>query len=130
MGKKSESKLTKYRVLRASPALSGTLPKTRKFSRRALYDFLDRYRKVIAKPASGSGGAGVILVTGLGGGRYRVQSGTRRKTKHGKHATYKHVRSKIKNATSCSRAYRSRASTARCLTSESWCSEKADSLGW
>lgn len=96
MGKKSESKLTKYRVLRASPALSGTLPKTRKFSRRALYDFLDRYRKVIAKPASGSGGAGVILVTGLGGGRYRVQNGTRRKTKHGKHATYKHVRSKIK----------------------------------
>ncbi|WHX29292.1 hypothetical protein QNK09_19685 [Brevibacillus agri] len=128
-GNKSESKLTKYYVLRASSALSGALPKTCKFSRRALYKFLDRYRKVIAKPASGSGGAGVILVTGLGGGRYRGQRGAKRKTKHGKKAAYKHLAAKSKRAISCSRAYRLLASTARCLTSESWCGEKADSLG-
>ena len=95
LGKKSESKLTKYYVLRASSTLSGALPRTRLFSKRALYDFLDRYSKVIAKPAAGSGGAGVILVTGLGRSKYRIQRGAKRKTKHSKKSTYKYLRKKI-----------------------------------
>lgn len=91
----SESKLTKYYVLRASSALAATLPRTRPFTKRALYDFLNRYRKVIAKPASGSGGAGVILITGRNKGSYRVHSGARRRTVRGKKDTYRYLRRKI-----------------------------------
>lgn len=91
----SESKLTKYYVLRASSALVGTLPRTRPFSKRALYDFLNRYRKVIAKPASGSGGAGVIMISSRGKSSYRVQRGARRRSIRGKQDTYRYLRSKI-----------------------------------
>lgn len=98
MAKKSESKLTKYRVLRKSSALAGTLPRTRRFSKRSLYEFLDRYKKVIAKPASGSGGAGVIMVTGRSHSKYRVQRGAKRRTIHGKKDTYRYLRKKIKSS--------------------------------
>lgn len=98
MAKKSKSKLTKYDVLRKSSALADTLPNTRLFSKRSLYKFLDRYKKVIAKPASGSGGAGVILVTGRSHSKYRVQRGTKRLTTHGKKETYRYLRKKIKSS--------------------------------
>lgn len=91
----SESKLTKYYVLRASSAIAGALPRTRPFSKRALYDFLKRYRKVIAKPASGSGGAGVILISSRGRSSYRVQRGAKRRSVKGKLSAYRYLRSKI-----------------------------------
>ncbi len=92
----SESKLTKYHVLRASSAIAGALPHTRPFSKRALYDYLHRYRKVIAKPASGSGGAGVILISSRGKSSYRVQRGANRRNVSGKSSAYRYLRSKIK----------------------------------
>lgn len=95
LGKKSETKLTKYSVLRASPSLVSALPKTRRFSKQSLYAFLDQYKKVIAKPASGSGGAGVILVTRQTKGRYRVQRGPTRRTVRGKQETYQYLRKKM-----------------------------------
>lgn len=95
LGKKSESKLTKYNVLRASPALISALPKTRLFSKQSLYAFLDRYKKVIAKPAAGSGGAGVMLMTRKTKGRYRVQRGSSLHTLRGKLSTYQYLRKKI-----------------------------------
>ncbi|GIO09053.1 hypothetical protein J31TS6_50810 [Brevibacillus reuszeri] len=98
MAKKSKSKLTKYAVLHKSPALAGTLPNTRLFSKRSLYKFLDRYKKVIAKPASGSGGAGVILITGRRHSKYRVQRGTKSRTTHGKKETYRYLRKKVKSS--------------------------------
>lgn len=91
----SESKLTKYYVLRASSALVGTLPSTKLFSRKSLYEFLDRYKKVIAKPAAGSGGAGVIMISGKGNSSYRVQSGAKKRTLRGKKDTYHYLRKKM-----------------------------------
>lgn len=94
----SESKLTKYRLLRASSAVSGTLPRTRTFSKRALYNFLARYPKVIAKPTGGSGGAGVMMVTDSGGGSFRVHRGARIRTVQGKHGVYQYLRARIKTS--------------------------------
>ncbi|MGG4456050.1 YheC/YheD family protein [Brevibacillus porteri] len=95
MGKKSESKLTKHNLLKASPTLVSALPKTRLFSKQSLYTFLDRYEKVIAKPAGGSGGAGVMLITRKTKGRYRVQRGPSHHTLRGKLTTYQYLRKKI-----------------------------------
>ncbi|MED4781370.1 YheC/YheD family protein [Brevibacillus choshinensis] len=93
---RSETKLTKYYVLRASSPLVGALPHTRPFSKRSLYAFLDRYRKVIAKPASGSGGAGVIMISSRGKSSYRVQRGATRRTTRGKKDTYWYLRRNIR----------------------------------
>ncbi|WP_411502069.1 YheC/YheD family protein [Brevibacillus centrosporus] len=91
----SESKLTKYYVLRASSALAGNLPRTKPFSKRSLYAFLDRYRKVIAKPASGSGGAGVMMISSKGSSSYHVQRGAIKRTIRGKKDTYHYLRKKM-----------------------------------
>ncbi|MED1781287.1 YheC/YheD family protein [Brevibacillus fortis] len=95
LSKKSESKLTKHSVLRASPSLVSTLPQTRRFSKQSLHAFLDQYKKVIVKPAGGSGGAGVMLVTRKAKSRYRVQRGPSHRTLRGKSETYRYLRSKI-----------------------------------
>lgn len=93
----SESKWTKYRVLRANPTLAGALPDTRLFSRQALFALLDQYRKAVAKPAAGSGGAGIIMVSGLRNGRYRVHRGAGRRMVRGKSNAFRHVRSKVRS---------------------------------
>ncbi|EMT52091.1 MULTISPECIES: YheC/YheD family protein [Brevibacillus] len=97
MGKYNESKLKKYRVLRRNSRLASTLPRTRLFSKHALRHFLKQYRKVIAKPIAGSGGAGVILITSLGDNHYKVHRGCRKRTIRGKSATYRYIRSRIKS---------------------------------
>jgi YheC/D like ATP-grasp len=95
LSKKSKSKLTKYSVLRASSSLVSALPRTRRFSKQSLSAFLDQYKKVIVKPATGSGGAGVMLVTRKAKSRYRVQRGPSHHTLHGKLETYRYLRKKI-----------------------------------
>ncbi|MCE0451024.1 YheC/YheD family protein [Brevibacillus sp. AF8] len=95
MGKKSKSKLTKHNLLRASSALGSALPRTARFSKQSLHAFLDQYKKVIVKPATGSGGAGVMLITRKAKGRYRVQRGPAHYTLRGKLETYRYLRRKI-----------------------------------
>lgn len=95
LGKKSKSKLTKHNLLRASSALGSALPRTARFSKQSLYAFLDQYKKVIVKPATGSGGAGVMLITRKAKGRYRVQRGPAHHTLRGKLETYRYLRRKI-----------------------------------
>mgnify|MGYP001234829968 CR=1 FL=1 len=95
MSKKSETKLTKYRLLRASSALAKRLPRTRSFSRHGFYQYARRYRKVIAKPISGSGGAGVILISRTGSDRYLVHRGPHKRKFRGKRESYRYLRSKI-----------------------------------
>jgi hypothetical protein len=93
----SETKWTKYHILRKSARVARTLPRTRIFNRQTLLDFLARYRQVIAKPIAGSGGAGVLMVTGLGGGRFRVHRGAIRRIVRGKQGAYRFVRSRIRS---------------------------------
>ncbi|QQE75526.1 YheC/YheD family protein [Brevibacillus composti] len=93
----NESKLKKYAVLRRHARLARALPHTRRFSKEALRQFMKSYRKVIAKPAAGSGGAGVILISNLGGNRYRVHRGYRTRVVHGKAGTYRYIRKRIKS---------------------------------
>jgi len=95
LSKKSESKLTKYRILRASSALAKRLPRTRPFSKHGFYEYVRRYGKVIAKPISGSGGAGVILISRTDSGRYEVHRGRHKRKFRGKKKTYRYLRRKI-----------------------------------
>lgn len=81
--------------MRARASLSGALPRTSLFSRHSFLSFLSRYSKVIAKPASGSGGAGVIMIKQKKKNAYLVQRGAKRKTIRGKQSTYRYVRRKL-----------------------------------
>ncbi|CAI8954757.1 hypothetical protein EMIT07CA2_50093 [Brevibacillus sp. IT-7CA2] len=60
-----------------------------------MYAFLDQYKKVIVKPATGSGGAGVMLVTRKAKSRYRVQRGPSQHTLRDKLETFRYLRRKI-----------------------------------
>lgn len=95
LAKKSESKLTKHRILRSSAELRNVLPHTRSFSRRNFVAFIGRYSKVIAKPVSGSGGAGVLMITQVKKETYQVHRGAKRKTIRGKKGAYRYVRRKL-----------------------------------
>jgi uncharacterized circularly permuted ATP-grasp superfamily protein len=93
---KSETKLTKYHVLRRDSGLARALPRTRLLSKETMVKFLEKYPKVIAKPIAGSGGAGVMLISSLKDNRYQVHHGKKRRTIKGKIGTYRYVRGRIK----------------------------------
>lgn len=88
----SRSKWWKYVHLTKHPELLPTLPDTRTLSRTRFGDFLDRYGEVIVKPTGGWGGAGVKSVSAVGGERYEVHSGKKRRTIRGLSSTYAYVR--------------------------------------
>jgi len=81
--------------MRARASLSGVLPRTSLFSRRSFFSFIARYAKVIAKPALGRGGAGVIMIEQMKKNAYLVQRGAKRKTISGERSTYRYVRRKL-----------------------------------
>lgn len=92
----SLSKLGKHKVMLKSARLRAALPATRTLSKRSLSDYLARYTKVIAKPTGGYGGAGVIQICAMIGGRYQIQSGKHKHTVTGLEAAYSYLRSKCK----------------------------------
>lgn len=95
MTRKSETKLTKYRILRSNASLTKSLPRTRSFSRASFYSFIRRYSKVIAKPVSGSGGAGVIMISRATSDCYKVHRGAARKMFRGANRTFRYVRRRL-----------------------------------
>lgn len=96
LGKIGKSKLTKYYVMRRDRGLHSALPSTAVLSKENMLSFLDKYSKVVAKPAGGSGGAGVMMVKSVGDNKYTVQSGAKKRTVKGKSDTYSYVRSRTK----------------------------------
>ncbi|WP_400162853.1 YheC/YheD family protein [Brevibacillus sp. TJ4] len=95
MARKSETKLTKYRIMRSSASIAKGLPLTRSFSRRSFSAMVRSYPRVFAKPISGSGGAGIIMISRAGANRFHVHSGAVRRTIRGSDNTYRYVKRKL-----------------------------------
>ncbi|USG68211.1 YheC/YheD family protein [Brevibacillus ruminantium] len=72
------------------------LPDTVLFEPKALWDHVRKYGSVILKPSGGGGGAGIIKLTRLKNGHYRVHSGHERKEIAGKSAVLAHIRSRFR----------------------------------
>ncbi len=72
----SRDKLTKYKLMKSTPELKATLPKTYSFSSQHFQTLLQQYGKVIVKPSSGYGGAGVISVSTKDHKTYKIHHGT------------------------------------------------------
>jgi hypothetical protein len=83
--------------MRRDASLRPFLPSTRLFHARSLYQMLRAYGSVIVKPRFGSGGVGVIKVTGLQGNRYAVRYGTSRRVIRGRAALLTHLRRVIRS---------------------------------
>lgn len=63
-------------VMGRDHSIRSSLPETQIFSKQSFLTMMDRYGTVILKPNFGSGGAGVIKVSRLSGGKYRIHLGT------------------------------------------------------
>lgn len=71
--KVTRSKWDIYRVLKENKELRPYLPKTRLFSKQNVDTFLNRYHKVILKPIHGRLGYGVIKLSMLPKGKYKLE---------------------------------------------------------
>lgn len=95
--KDKANKLGKYKFMKASEHLAPHLPKTYRFSRKALWILLKQYGAVIIKPNGGGGGLGVIKVTYLGNRRYEIHKEKKRITVKGKKRAYLKIRRIMQN---------------------------------
>jgi hypothetical protein len=69
------------------------LPRTLLFSPEALWEYAEKYKRVILKPSGGGGGAGIIQLTSQGEDRYLVHAGNARRVVVGKERTVQYVKS-------------------------------------
>lgn len=69
------------------------LPETQLFTPEALWEYTEKYTRVMLKPSGGGGGVGIIQVTALSDDRYLVHSGNWRRVVKGKEQTLLFVRS-------------------------------------
>lgn len=81
---RSQTKWSKHKVLMGNKLVAPALPPTQSYSHQQLWNFLQRYKRVIIKPTLGSGGLGVIMVTALEQDRYHIQTGTAKRIVSGK----------------------------------------------
>lgn len=68
----AQHKWAKFRVLKEMNELEPFLPATQKFRKRVLWDFIDKYGKVMLKPYLGHSGRGVIQVSRLEENRFAI----------------------------------------------------------
>lgn len=97
MARPSRGKWTKYKILRGSSKLASALPATRRLTQDDLWDYVGKYGKVIVKPSSGSGGAGVMQVASKSGGTYAVHYGRKIVAKTGKKSAFSYVKKQTKS---------------------------------
>ncbi|WP_276351428.1 YheC/YheD family protein [Cohnella caldifontis] len=69
-------KYMNMQVMGRDASIRHSLPETRIFTSKNLHEMINKYRTVIAKPNFGTGGAGVIKVSRINGGKYAVHFGT------------------------------------------------------
>ncbi|AKF94471.1 YheC/YheD family protein [Brevibacillus laterosporus] len=95
---RARNKWSKYLFLKQSKKLAPYLPETQRMTKRAFWDLINQYGKVILKPIRGRGGAGVIQVSSLGDRKFNIHSENKRKTIRGKKQTYRYIKKKIRSA--------------------------------
>lgn len=88
----SRNKWIKHLFMKGSVKLAPHLPKTRRMTRSSFWKLMAQYGRVIVKPIGGSRGRGVIQVSAIGNGRYKIQEENRKIKKSGKGRTYDHVK--------------------------------------
>ncbi|MFD2171464.1 YheC/YheD family protein [Tumebacillus lipolyticus] len=66
------SKWSKHQIVSRHPSLRRYLPETRRYSKQALSEMLDRYQLVFVKPEYGGGGYRIFRVKKLNSGHYQV----------------------------------------------------------
>ena len=68
----SGGKWTKYKLMKEEEKLSSYLPETQLFSKKSLYEMLDKYNQIVFKPCLGYQGIGVIQITSLKNDQYEL----------------------------------------------------------
>ncbi|NHN30485.1 YheC/YheD family protein [Paenibacillus agricola] len=79
MSRRSSSKWSKYKVLKKSQSLVRYLPATYPLKKKPFWRLLNQYDEVIVKPTGSYGGRGVLLIKALGGQKFLVRAGAKRK---------------------------------------------------
>ncbi|RXT07940.1 YheC/YheD family protein [Ammoniphilus sp. CFH 90114] len=88
----SRSKLNKHNLMAKSSSLNSALPQTRSLSKDNFISLLKKYRDVIVKPSIGSGGVGVMSVSSLNNGKYKIQFEKTIKMVKGLQSAYSFIR--------------------------------------
>ncbi|MBB6732713.1 YheC/YheD family protein [Cohnella zeiphila] len=91
MGQLSWSKWSKHKVLKESAEVFAHLPETRWMTEKSFWKLLNKYKEIILKPSSKSGGSGVVQVSSEDGVRFEVHSGRYKKQVSGKNALIAYV---------------------------------------
>jgi hypothetical protein len=94
---KGANKLGKYLFMKRSRQLAVHLPETKRMTQNAFWYLITKYGQVIVKPNGGSGGAGVIQITDLGNGNYRIHTGRTRITVKRKNLIFAILKRKMGN---------------------------------
>lgn len=84
-----------YRILKRSEELAPHMPKTRRFTQKHFFNFIDKYSRIIVKPVGGSRGYGVFKVSPVGHHYYKIHIEKKRRTKYGRKQAYQYIKRKI-----------------------------------
>lgn len=68
----SVGKWTKYEIMKEEQDLSSYLPETQLFTKESLWEFLDKYNRIVFKPCMGCQGNGVIQISSLEKDQYEI----------------------------------------------------------
>lgn len=98
MASKSRDKWLKYRFLENYKPLVKHMPKTKILTKEDFWDLLKEYRHVILKPVWGSRGQGVIQVSSIGNGKYKLHYENIQIIKQDKEDIFRFIKSKIGSA--------------------------------
>lgn len=94
--KYSWGKLTKHKLLSKSRSLSTAIPQTLVLNKQHFFRLMMKYGSVIIKPSKGKGGTGLIKVTTVSEGIYKIHRKKRKDTIIGLSRTYDFIRSYCK----------------------------------
>lgn len=88
-------KWMQYKFLRQYEKINRYLPETRKFSKSAFHDLLEKYGDIVVKPNDGRRGRGVYRVSRLNTSEYEIHHEDSKKTVDGKKAAYKYAKREV-----------------------------------
>jgi hypothetical protein len=89
-----------HRTLMGDRRVKSALPETVWFSEENLWSMLKRHKTVILKPSGGTGGWGVIRVRDLGGHRFEIHSGPRKRIVSNRKTAFTSISSITRSASS------------------------------
>lgn len=86
------NKLSIYKALKKDKVLAPYLPDTKKMSQSSLWNFVDKYGEIIAKPRKGRRGKGVIKISSKGNEEYEIHAKNEKIIVKGKKQAYAHIK--------------------------------------